>query len=439
LSIKHILIQSENTTLKKTIIVSAYAIAPNKGSEYGVGWNFVNLLKEQYNVIVLYGTSGDRLGDNSELERYLENNKVNNVHFQFVKPNKLVSFIDSINHAGLTPIFYLAYKLWQKQVYRKAKEIVASQDIFLVHQLNAIGFREPGYLWKLNKPFVWGPVGGTYQVPEVLLSFVPQKQKFAYKLRNYSNLLQLQHSKRLKKVFKSNGFIFSSTTDDSRNFFKYYQRTTGLLAENHIQTQQVITDNLNEHKAPKDVVNLLWCGRIDGGKALIILIEALKRIESTNWKLSIIGDGPLRKQLEEVVSLSAFSSRVEWLGQLPRGKVLEHMSKSDLHVLTSIKDTNPTVLLEAMSVDLPTLCIDHCGMSSLVSERTGIKIKITTRENILAGFSLAIETVLNNPGKLQEFSNNLKLDKANFCWSNASLKLQDYYKSAEQNFLQLQS
>jgi hypothetical protein len=27
--------------------------------------------------------------------------------------------------------------------------------------LNMIGYREPGYLWKLNVPFVWGPMGGT--------------------------------------------------------------------------------------------------------------------------------------------------------------------------------------------------------------------------------------------------------------------------------------
>ena len=33
-----------------------------------------------------------------------------------------------------------------------------------------IGFREPGYLWKIEeKPFVWGPIGGLKQFPEAYL------------------------------------------------------------------------------------------------------------------------------------------------------------------------------------------------------------------------------------------------------------------------------
>ena len=59
--------------------------------------------------------------------------------------------------------FYKYYKKWQWKTYLIAKEICAEVNIDVLHQLNMIGFREPGYLWKLSKengvPFVWGPIG----------------------------------------------------------------------------------------------------------------------------------------------------------------------------------------------------------------------------------------------------------------------------------------
>lgn len=422
--------------MPKTIIVSAYAIAPNKGSEYGVGWNFVDLLRKKYKVIVVYGTSGDKLGSNRELLEHLKNNELSNVEFCFVKPTRFVSFIDYINQAGFTPIFYLAYQLWQKQVYKKVEEIISSRDIFLVHQLNAIGFREPGYLWKINKPFVWGPVGGTYLVPTVLLSFLPFKQKLAYSLRNYSNLIQLKYSRRLKKAFSRADLIFSSTKDDALNFYKYFKRETPILAENHIFSE-VETNLSSFDKRALGKINLLWCGRVDGGKALIILIEALKKVANSNWHLNIIGDGPLVSSLKGLIAKTNFSSKITWIGQIERSEVLNYMNKSDIHILTSIKDANPTVLLEAMNCNLPTICLDHCGMSSLVNENTGIKIPVTTPENIIQNFASAIEKVLNNPSLIDLFCSNLKKQKVNHSWYSAGIQLEKYYEAAANKFYKL--
>jgi len=38
-----------------------------------------------------------------------------------------------------------------------------------------VGFREPGYLWQLNIPFVWGPIGGMGYFPTRFLPVVGAK------------------------------------------------------------------------------------------------------------------------------------------------------------------------------------------------------------------------------------------------------------------------
>lgn len=42
------------------------------------------------------------------------------------------------------------------ETYEMAKDIIAKQKIDIIHQLNMIGFREPGYLWKIEKNRLYG-------------------------------------------------------------------------------------------------------------------------------------------------------------------------------------------------------------------------------------------------------------------------------------------
>ena len=54
----------------KNILVLAAFISPTKGSEYSVAWNYVKHMAKYNNLTVVYGASGDVLGDCSEMERY---------------------------------------------------------------------------------------------------------------------------------------------------------------------------------------------------------------------------------------------------------------------------------------------------------------------------------------------------------------------------------
>ena len=46
------------------------------------------------------------------------------------------------------------------EVYKFVKGREFNFEIDLIHQLTSISFREPGFLWRLDKPFVWGPISG---------------------------------------------------------------------------------------------------------------------------------------------------------------------------------------------------------------------------------------------------------------------------------------
>ena len=59
----------------------------------------------------------------------------------------------------------------------------------MLHQLNMIGFREPGYLWKLSKetdiPFVWGPVDAKDKFPVAYLGGASMETKLFMRLKTF--------------------------------------------------------------------------------------------------------------------------------------------------------------------------------------------------------------------------------------------------------------
>ena len=62
--------------------------------------------------------------------------------------------------------FYYYYRKWQKRALDLSRKIILENEIDLIHQLNMIGFREPGYLWKItDKPYIWGSIGSANLFP----------------------------------------------------------------------------------------------------------------------------------------------------------------------------------------------------------------------------------------------------------------------------------
>ena len=90
----------------------------------------------------------------------------------FYKP---VGTWKSIENSPLKPLMNFVDDLWLRDAYQVARVLHQQVQFDLAHQLTWVGFRFPGYLWRLDLPFVWGPIGGLENTPWHLLPlFGPQ-------------------------------------------------------------------------------------------------------------------------------------------------------------------------------------------------------------------------------------------------------------------------
>jgi glycosyltransferase involved in cell wall biosynthesis len=380
--------------MKKKILISAYAISPVRGSEYAAAWNTVCNLAREHELWVLFGMSDDHMGDTQTLKHYIENSPVPSVTFVEVKASRLANAINLLNKAGFGWFFYFAYYLWQKEALKAAKKITETVDIDIVHQLGPIGYREPGFLTMLNKPMVWGPVGGMKIMDNRFISMLPVKAKMKFIAKNYINQIQLGYSGRIKTAFQKADVIIAATLAGQHNIRQRFGRDSFYLPEQGIANQSA--PDAGKFHNIKQQVQLVWSGSLIERKNLKMCIDALAAVKQNNWALHVLGNGPLCNTLQKQVSEKGLSGNVTFYGHLPRTEAISLMANAHLHIITSIGEDNPAVIFEAMSNGVPTLTIDHCGMGDVICNKCGIKILPDNYDIMVKKMSSVLSHLFNN-------------------------------------------
>jgi glycosyltransferase involved in cell wall biosynthesis len=120
-------------------------------------------------------------------------------------------------------------------------------------------------------------------------------------------------------------------------------------------------------------VRVLSVGRLEREKNPLLLVEILTalRARSPRWRLTVVGDGPLRPALERAAAERGLADALELRGEVPNGGALWDLYRSS-HVLLHVSLTEglPQVLLEAHAAGLPVVATDVGGVAAALGEGT---------------------------------------------------------------------
>jgi glycosyltransferase involved in cell wall biosynthesis len=117
-------------------------------------------------------------------------------------------------------------------------------------------------------------------------------------------------------------------------------------------------------------------GRLLGWKGFALGVRAFARLhherpESRYW---IIGDGPERRPLESLAQRLGCAQAVTFLGWLPRENVLHRLETADALLHPSLHEQFGYVMLEAMALGVPVVCLRAAGAAMLVDDDSGIRV-----------------------------------------------------------------
>ena len=215
----------------KKVLVSVYACSPYRGSEPGMGWNYLKLIAEKNEVWAIVEEEKWR----KDIEKYLSErpDEMKSVHWTFIhKPRaRLLRKI-------WPPSYYWFYRVWQWRAYREAQALHSAIRFDIVHQLNMVGYREPGYLWKLDAPFAWGPVGGLGYTDVRLFPLLGFVGSLEFLARNVINWLQCHLMIRPKLAARKaaqTGMLIAATSENQREAKKLWSVDSAVLCEIGVQ------------------------------------------------------------------------------------------------------------------------------------------------------------------------------------------------------------
>lgn len=116
-------------------------------------------------------------------------------------------------------------------------------------------------------------------------------------------------------------------------------------------------------------------GRLTAEKAQSGLITAVRNLSAKGEDVSVrvVGDGPMRGELERSVVDAGLSDRITFLGGLPEETTLQEIASADAFVLPSLIEGLPVVLMEAMAAGKPVIAATMAGIPEMIThERTGL-------------------------------------------------------------------
>jgi glycosyltransferase involved in cell wall biosynthesis len=194
----------------------------------------------------------------------------------------------------------------------------------------------------------------------------------------------------LREICAAAEFV-AAETDYSRDLLR--QRCPGSASKIHRVYNGM---DLTRFPAPDEAISanavprIISIGRLVAFKGFEYLIDACAELarRGLDFTCEIIGDGPLRGDLEARIRKLNLSDRVRLLGSLSQRAVLEKLRAADIFALASVTDVQgasdvfPTVIMEAMAAARPVVSTRLAGIpESVVDGETGL---LVPSENTMA-------------------------------------------------------
>lgn len=371
-----------------TVFVSAYACCPDRGSEPGVGWNFVREMAKRHDLIVLARRYNKKYIDNSG-ESWTAR-----VKWVWYDLPERASFWTGGRSGGQR-----YYVLWQFFSARFARHAVDFSKIDRIHHITFGRYWIPSFLCgkRGDPPLVFGPVGGGDETPPVFRSAYSFNGRLREKLKSVSERLFTFCFRRQYHFVSLAIAATEQTACKLRRLVSCPVRVfpQSALESGELETMRRIASTAMIPKTPSFVV---VC-RLVHWKAVDLAIRAMPHVlrELPEARLEIIGVGPEKGTLEALIDELHVGASVRIVRRFDsRDGLCRKIASSTALVHPALHESFGQVCLEALALGIPVICWNHAGPGVIAAGQPVPPVPIPQSGSDLSGLASAMVSAWRN-------------------------------------------
>ncbi|MFW2542721.1 glycosyltransferase family 4 protein [Primorskyibacter sp. 2E107] len=314
----------------------------------------------------------------------------------------------------------ISYPHFERLVWKTFGAAIRRGAYDIVHRITplspTISSSLAGKCAQAGVPFVLGPLNGGVPWPKGFDAERRAEKEWLSYTRSAYKLLPGRRA-----TLRQAAAILAGSHHTATEIPTEHEGKTLYIPENGIDPAR-----FNRIAAPDGTLRGAFVGRLVPYKGPDMLIEAAAPLlREGRLRLDIIGDGPMRPQLEQ---LARGLPGITFHGWQAHEAVQDILSQCHLLPFPSIREFGGGVVLEAMALGVVPLIVDYAGPGELVQDGWGLKVPCGTREEITGHFARTLRALADDPSGLPAMAQAARARVAShFLWSRKAEQVAQVY------------
>lgn len=324
-----------------------------------------------------------------------------------------------------TAISSLSYLYFERLVWQRFGADIRAGKYDVVHRITPLSPTATSPIAPKCRaagiPFVLGPLNGGVPWPAGFDAERRREREWLSYVRSAYKLLPGRNA-----TLKAAAAILAGSRHTESEIPARYRAKTIYLPENAIDPARF---NLVSAQSPDRPLRGCFIGRLVPYKGPDMLLEAAAPLlRDGRLALDIVGDGPLRAELEAIAARERVTGAVTFHGWLEHQEVQRAAVKANLLTFPSIREFGGGVVLEAMALGVVPVVADYAGPGELVGPATGYKIEMGRRAEIIARLRTTLEEIAADPSDLAaKAAAGRERALTHFTWQAKARKIAEVY------------
>jgi glycosyltransferase involved in cell wall biosynthesis len=302
-------------------------------------------------------------------------------------------------------IQFYAY-LWQVRAYFQGRRLHRQVKFDVFHHVTYANDWMASFLGALLPvPYLRGPGGGAHRTPKAFLTEYSLKARLWERVRILGQWVLrhdpvfLRGQRRARAILLCNREAVDAVPVRLQSKVQLFP-VNGISAEDlriflgtNGEGNTVNAPDPERQAKSGAAFHVLSAGKLLGLKGYALAIRAFAHFAKrhADVKLTIVGDGPERTRLENLIRDLGLEEQVQLARWTPRQDLLAMMRQCDMFLFPSLRDGGGAVVVEAMAASKPVVCMDLAGPGVHITKDCGIKIPPLSPDNTVELMAQALE------------------------------------------------